>query len=225
MRGDKCVWVGPAPNGSADEDELEQSQNEVNRLRKLVDLLLARLEEQDEAEHFRKRTGAAQFQPHPSSLNGAGVSSAGAAERQHKQQEDERDGDPPERDGEHHSRGRSSALVHSSSGTSTTRSAPQPSSSSAQPGDIPITPLNGQPSPGYGLSLTGIGSLHHYGIAVPHGADHSSASDSHVSLAPASVAAALGGAPAMMLAGAPPGLPAGTRVVYEGPNGEVWRAG
>lgn len=225
MRGDKCVWVGPAPNGSADEDELEQSQNEVNRLRKLVDLLLARLEEQDEAEHFRKRTGAAQFQPHPSSLNGAGVSSAGAAERQHKQQEDERDGDPPERDEEHHSRGRSSALVHSSSGTFTTRSAPQPSSSSAQPGDIPITPLNGQPSPGYGLSLAGLGSLHHDGIAVPHGAYHPGASDSHVSLAPASVAAAQGGAPAMMLAGAPPGLPAGTRVVYEGPNGEVWRAG
>lgn len=50
MRGDRCVWVGQAPNGSADEDELEQSQNEVNRLKKLVDLLLARLEEQDEAE-------------------------------------------------------------------------------------------------------------------------------------------------------------------------------
>ncbi|GAA6050601.1 hypothetical protein JCM3770_001482 [Rhodotorula araucariae] len=50
MRGDKCIWIGQAPNGSADEDELERSQNEVNRLKKLVDLLLARLEEQDEAE-------------------------------------------------------------------------------------------------------------------------------------------------------------------------------
>ncbi|KPV71668.1 uncharacterized protein RHOBADRAFT_56501 [Rhodotorula graminis WP1] len=49
-RGDKCVWIGQAPNGSADEDELEASTNEVNRLKKLVDLLLARLEEQDEAE-------------------------------------------------------------------------------------------------------------------------------------------------------------------------------
>ncbi|GAA5876959.1 hypothetical protein JCM1840_007082 [Sporobolomyces johnsonii] len=47
MRGDECIWVGPAPNGSADEDELESSQTEVNRLKKLVDLLLARLEEQD----------------------------------------------------------------------------------------------------------------------------------------------------------------------------------
>ncbi|GAA5999224.1 uncharacterized protein JCM10292_001681 [Rhodotorula paludigena] len=226
MRGDKCVWVGPAPNGSADEDELEQSQNEVNRLRKLVDLLLARLEEQDAAEHFRKRTGAAQFQPHPSILHGAGVSSSGAAERQHKQQDDERDGAPPERDEEHQSLNRSSALVRSGSGTSTTRGAPHPStSSSAQPGDIPITPLNGQPSPGYGLSLAGLGSLHHYSIAVPHGAYHSSASDSHVSLAPASVAAAQGGAHAMMIAGAPPGSPAGTRIVYEGPKGEVWRAG
>lgn len=50
MRGDECVWIGTPPNGNADEDELERSQNEVNRLKKLVDLLLARLEEQDEAE-------------------------------------------------------------------------------------------------------------------------------------------------------------------------------
>ncbi|TNY17973.1 hypothetical protein DMC30DRAFT_82161 [Rhodotorula diobovata] len=50
LRGDQCIWVGQAPNGSADEDELERSQDEVNRLKKLVDLLLARLEEQDDAE-------------------------------------------------------------------------------------------------------------------------------------------------------------------------------
>ncbi|GAA5842018.1 hypothetical protein JCM11251_001990 [Rhodosporidiobolus azoricus] len=47
MRGDECVWIGQAPNGSADEDELEQSTAEVAHLKRLVDLLLARLEEQD----------------------------------------------------------------------------------------------------------------------------------------------------------------------------------
>ncbi|GAA6033877.1 hypothetical protein JCM8097_000382 [Rhodosporidiobolus ruineniae] len=49
MRGDTCLWVGTAPpNGSAAQDELEQSTAEVQRLKRLVDLLLARLEEQDE---------------------------------------------------------------------------------------------------------------------------------------------------------------------------------
>ncbi|GAA5903279.1 hypothetical protein JCM6882_008125 [Rhodosporidiobolus microsporus] len=47
MRGDECIWIGQAPNGSADEDELESSANEVARLKRLVDLLLQRLEEQD----------------------------------------------------------------------------------------------------------------------------------------------------------------------------------
>ncbi|GAA6001197.1 hypothetical protein JCM10207_007456 [Rhodosporidiobolus poonsookiae] len=50
MRGDECIWIGAAPNGSAEEDELEQSAAEVARLKRLVDLLLARLEEQDEAQ-------------------------------------------------------------------------------------------------------------------------------------------------------------------------------
>ncbi|GAA5902700.1 Zn(II)2Cys6 transcription factor domain-containing protein [Sporobolomyces salmoneus] len=48
MRGDECVWVGAAPNGNANEDEVEQTQMEVNRLKKLVDILLTRLEQQDE---------------------------------------------------------------------------------------------------------------------------------------------------------------------------------
>lgn len=54
MRGDECVWVGAAPNGSANEDEVEATQGEVNRLKKLVDLLLSRLEQQDQdvARHF-----------------------------------------------------------------------------------------------------------------------------------------------------------------------------
>ncbi|GAA5937556.1 Zn(II)2Cys6 transcription factor domain-containing protein [Sporobolomyces koalae] len=47
MRGDECVWIGAAPNGSATEDEVEATQGEVNRLKKLVDLLLTRLEQQD----------------------------------------------------------------------------------------------------------------------------------------------------------------------------------
>ncbi|GAA6063437.1 hypothetical protein JCM10212_002623 [Sporobolomyces blumeae] len=47
MRGDECVWIGAAPNGTANEDELEATQSEVTRLKKLVDLLLAKLEEQD----------------------------------------------------------------------------------------------------------------------------------------------------------------------------------
>ncbi|GAA6016467.1 hypothetical protein JCM11491_002424 [Sporobolomyces phaffii] len=47
MRGDECVWVGAAPNGTANEDEVEATQSEVNRLKKLVDLLLTRLEQQD----------------------------------------------------------------------------------------------------------------------------------------------------------------------------------
>ncbi|GAA5854997.1 hypothetical protein JCM9279_005717 [Rhodotorula babjevae] len=65
MRGDRCVWIGQAPNGSADEDELEQSTNEVNRLKKLVDLLLARLEEQDEAEQQLEFYQHAQQQRQP----------------------------------------------------------------------------------------------------------------------------------------------------------------
>ncbi|GAA5845629.1 hypothetical protein JCM5353_007136 [Sporobolomyces roseus] len=54
MRGDDCVWVGAAPNGSALEDDIEASAGEVNRLKKLVDLLLGRLEQQDQdvARHF-----------------------------------------------------------------------------------------------------------------------------------------------------------------------------
>ena len=47
MRGDECVWIGAAPNGTANEDEVELTQMEVNRLKKLVDLLLTRLEQQD----------------------------------------------------------------------------------------------------------------------------------------------------------------------------------
>ncbi|GAA5988856.1 hypothetical protein JCM5350_000986 [Sporobolomyces pararoseus] len=47
MRGDECVWIGAAPNGTANEDEVEATQIEVNRLKKLVDLLLTRLEQQD----------------------------------------------------------------------------------------------------------------------------------------------------------------------------------
>ncbi|GAA5961720.1 hypothetical protein JCM3765_000488 [Sporobolomyces pararoseus] len=47
MRGDECVWIGAAPNGTANEDEVEATQMEVNRLKRLVDLLLTRLEQQD----------------------------------------------------------------------------------------------------------------------------------------------------------------------------------
>ncbi|GAA5983502.1 hypothetical protein JCM11641_005831 [Rhodosporidiobolus odoratus] len=59
MRGDECVWIGTAPNGSADEDELESSANEVARLKRLVDLLLARLEEQDDQNGTAAATSAA----------------------------------------------------------------------------------------------------------------------------------------------------------------------
>lgn len=50
MRGDECVWVGTPPGGVAEEDELKSTNDEIERLKKLVDLLLERLEEQNEAE-------------------------------------------------------------------------------------------------------------------------------------------------------------------------------
>ncbi|GAA5977826.1 hypothetical protein JCM10908_005111 [Rhodotorula pacifica] len=50
MRGDECIWVGTPPGGVAEEDELKSTNDEIERLKKLVDLLLERLEEQNEAE-------------------------------------------------------------------------------------------------------------------------------------------------------------------------------
>lgn len=43
----QCVWEGAIPNGIADEDELEASQTEITRLRKLVGLLVARIDDKE----------------------------------------------------------------------------------------------------------------------------------------------------------------------------------
>ncbi|GAA5977049.1 hypothetical protein JCM10908_004836 [Rhodotorula pacifica] len=48
MRGDTCKWVGSPPaGGSNDVDALAESNDEIKRLRRLVDALLERLEEQE----------------------------------------------------------------------------------------------------------------------------------------------------------------------------------
>ncbi|KAI5480728.1 fungal specific transcription factor [Pseudohyphozyma bogoriensis] len=44
--GEPCIWEGATPNGAADEDELEASQTEIARLKKLVEILTARVEAQ-----------------------------------------------------------------------------------------------------------------------------------------------------------------------------------
>ena len=44
----QCIWKSAIPSEIADEDEVEASQTEIFRLRKLVGLLMARLEERDE---------------------------------------------------------------------------------------------------------------------------------------------------------------------------------
>ncbi|GAA5886186.1 hypothetical protein JCM16303_004454 [Sporobolomyces ruberrimus] len=81
MRGDECVWIGAAPNGSANEDEVEATGMEVNRLKKLVDLLLTRLEQQDTELERHFPTGnlpppAASSRPGPPSSNSVPSSSS-----------------------------------------------------------------------------------------------------------------------------------------------------
>lgn len=41
MRNEVCKWDGATPNGAADEDELQASQTEILRLKKLIELLNA----------------------------------------------------------------------------------------------------------------------------------------------------------------------------------------
>ncbi|GAA5864913.1 hypothetical protein JCM3774_004270 [Rhodotorula dairenensis] len=70
MRGDECVWVGTPPGGVAEEDELKSTNDEIERLKKLVDLLLERLEEQNDAEEqqqYAQAQAQAQAQAHPGS--------------------------------------------------------------------------------------------------------------------------------------------------------------
>ena len=57
----QCVWEGAIPNGIADEDELEASQTEITRLRKLVGLLNARI---DDKEGTRRTSASSSYTPY-----------------------------------------------------------------------------------------------------------------------------------------------------------------
>ncbi|BGP41917.1 hypothetical protein JCM10450v2_005992 [Rhodotorula kratochvilovae] len=231
MRGDKCVWIGQAPNGSADEDELERSQNEVNRLKKLVDLLLARLEEQDEAEQqlaFYQQAHQAQQQQHD------------AQQQAHRLQHNTHGGDLVLVDGANgaggyaqHSPGqapppqRAYTVVLPGAGSPQSEPRSQgggaPSLHALAPtapshaGDIPITPLHALPPPGHFArhSPAGYASVQYAVAAGPPG-------DAHFSFAPPASAAGSVYAAASQSGGA---VPYGARVVYGGPPGDVWRTG
>ena len=77
MRGDTCNWIGTPPGGIAEEDELKSTNDEIERLKKLVDLLLERLEEQNDAE--QQAQAQAQLQGPVASGSGSGVAAGGDA--------------------------------------------------------------------------------------------------------------------------------------------------
>ncbi|KAM0745892.1 hypothetical protein T439DRAFT_330256 [Meredithblackwellia eburnea MCA 4105] len=47
MRGEECIWLGPPPHGPADSDELAASNFQVDKLRKVVQLLREKLQQQN----------------------------------------------------------------------------------------------------------------------------------------------------------------------------------
>ena len=75
MRGDTCNWIGTPPGGIAEEDELKSTNDEIERLKKLVDLLLERLEEQNDAEQQQQQQQTQlqlQLQAHGPVASGSG---------------------------------------------------------------------------------------------------------------------------------------------------------
>lgn len=77
MRGDECIWVGSPPGGVAEEDELKSTNDEIERLKKLVDLLLERLEEQNDAEE-QQQSVQVQAQAHAHAAAAIGGDGLGA---------------------------------------------------------------------------------------------------------------------------------------------------
>ncbi|GAA5903023.1 hypothetical protein JCM8208_000432 [Rhodotorula glutinis] len=221
-RGDKCVWIGQAPNGSADEDELEQSTNEVNRLKKLVDLLLARLEEQDEAEQQLEFYQHAQPPPVAPPLP--------PPPHGHRRPSD--DGPLPpnytHRGGSGYgSVGPSAASPRMEQYPRWSTSGPPGGGSARSPqvgwsGDIPVSPMQGVQlqSPQYGRHPSGSFSHH-------HGVPYSPAAGSGQQRGPSSGGGGGAGGGGEYGRGAQGGamLPPGTRVAHGQQSSESQRAG